>query len=206
MELVLPDMGLLADMPKSAAREELYNDPEILRLLGERDSSAQETIWRQEKGRLTAIATSILRSSSEAEVLVADVFCDFLFHYADRIQDGKSIPAYLRIMTVRRARRRKDRAARHVEVEPDTIGRDTGITFDESAESSIWSQWLEICLDGLTGRARKILKLHYGHDLSYSAIAGQLGKSKQAVGKTVLKSLEALRRCLEKHRAAAGQG
>jgi RNA polymerase sigma factor (sigma-70 family) len=69
-------------------------------------------------------------------------------------------------------------------------------------DRSIWARWLTECLAGLGEKARRVLRMHYGHEMSYAFIAGELGGSRQAVGKMAKKSLQALRRCLQKHRAA----
>jgi RNA polymerase sigma factor (sigma-70 family) len=137
---------------------------------------------------------------------VADVFTDFFYSYVDSLEHERAISAYLRIMVVRRARRLLLRRSREVDVElcclADTDGRDV----IESVENKTWLPWLEDCLSLLTERARKILKLHFGHDLRTVEIASQIGVTKQAVSKTILKCINQLRRCLERKRKGAERG
>jgi RNA polymerase sigma factor (sigma-70 family) len=184
--------------PPLRERAGLYDDPSTLARLKERSPRAQEEVWRLERRRLTSLAESIVRSSSEAEALVADLFQDFFHRYVDQLQRSQAIPSYLRIMALRRARRRKERSLHEVVLEADAATADPTAELDARMDDRRWLGRLEQCLALLGRRARGILRLHYGHEQSYSAISAELGVSKQAVGKTVQKSLEALRRCLEK--------
>jgi RNA polymerase sigma factor (sigma-70 family) len=183
--------------------EEFYSDPEVLRRLQDRDAVTQEEVWRSQRSRLRAIALSILHSSEEADALVSDLFTDFFYRHVNTVRSSRAIPAYLRIMAVRRARRRVGRDRRQVPMETEFPGEDPLPRNADRIDRNIWSRWLAECLSGLGEKARRVLRMHYGHEMSYAGIAGELGGSKQAVGKMVQKSLAALRRCLEKHRAAA---
>jgi len=181
-----------------------YDDPQILERLKQKDRATQEQLYRAEKSRITAIAISILRSPDHAESLVSDLFMDFFFTYVDRIREARAIPAYLRIMCQRRARRQRARMYRQVELEPDKVNYDPTDDTDEQVERRLYAQWLESCVGQLNPQTREVLKLHFGHEMSYSEVGEHQGKSKQAVGKAVLKSLDLLRDCLERKRAAAG--
>jgi RNA polymerase sigma factor (sigma-70 family) len=174
-------------------------------LLRSRHRPTQERLWTLERPRLLSRARGILGSPAEAEALVADLCCDFLFRHVDSLRHGAAIPAYLRIMTVRRARRRRARLAGQVPLEPETARAEGAGEESANADRSIWSRWLEECLARLRERARQALKLHFGHDLSYTAIAEAQGCTKQAVGKTIGKSLGALKACIERRRSAASR-
>jgi len=183
--------------------KDFYADADLLRLLKERDPRTQESVWRAERSRLRAIALSILKSSDEADALVSDLFTDFFYRHVNTVRNSRAIPAYLRVMAARRARRRMGRMRRQVPIEPDFPGENPLPEKVDQVDRSIWIRWLEECLAGLGEKARRILRMHYGHEMSYAVIAGELGGSKQAVGKMVKKSQENLRRCLQKHRAAS---
>jgi RNA polymerase sigma factor (sigma-70 family) len=182
--------------------KDLYADAEVLRRLQDRDSRIQEAVWRSERSRLKAIALSILKSGEEADALVSDLFADFFYRHVNDVRSSRAIPAYLRVMAVRRARRQMGRARRQVPIEPDFPGEDPLEEKADRIDRNIWTRWLAECLSGLGRKARRILRMHYGHEMSYSVIAGELGGTKQAVGKMVKKSLEVLKRCLERHRLA----
>ena len=181
----------------------IYHNQEILILLQAHEKDAQEKIWNLENRRLIAIARYWLSSPEEAQFLVADIFCDFFFKYIDNIKDSQCISAYLRIMTVRRARRYNHRCASQQPIEPNDAVDHSHLTASEEVDQSVWRRWLENCQQKLSKKAREILRLHYGHELSYAAIGEIKGISKQAIGNIVQKSLDALRRCLEKTRIDA---
>jgi len=199
-----PGKLITAAFPRTRQRG-AYDDPGFLERLQTRDRKAQEQLYLTEKGRCMAIAVSILRSTDHAESLVSDLFTDFFFTYVDRVREGRAIPAYLRIMCQRRARGQRTRMQRQVELEPDRVNYDPTDDTEEQLERKLYSRWLERCVGQLNPQAREVLKLHFGHEMSYSEIGDQQGKSKQAVGKGVLKSLALLRECLERKRTARGE-
>jgi len=188
-------MSLFARPPRS--------DPTTTESLAElqgRAHRAQQALWHREWPRLYPIALKILRSESEAEGLVADALTDFLFHHVDQLQSARAVPAYLRIMVIRRATRRRDQAWRHDDLDEIAPLPDPADGADEAVDRRSWLTWLDHCLAQLKGRARQLLKLHFGHDLSYAQIGAQLEISKQAVGKAVQQSERALRRCIDQQR------
>jgi RNA polymerase sigma factor (sigma-70 family) len=171
----------------------------MLSRLQRRDAEAQLAVWRAEHLPLRQLATSVLGASSDSEALVSDVFCDFFFRYVDQVRASAAIPAYLRVMVVRRARRQASKAHVCSPIQPDVlVDVSDRVAFDH-LDRGQWLEWLERCLGGLTTKSRTVMKLHYGHQQSYSQIGTHLSCAKQAIGKIVLKSLEALRRCLERH-------
>ena len=191
-------MALIEPMKKA---DDIQEDAEDrLALLQERRPETQIRLWRSYRPVLMPIARSILRSSTEAENLVDEVLCDFLFHYVANLHEPRAIGAYLKSMTVRRACRLRDKLQRQTSFEEEEI---PGVPGDAEPERRILSRWLEKCLRRLTAKARTILRLHYGHDLSYREIGQQLGRTRQAVGISVQKSRKALQKCLEKQRRDA---
>jgi RNA polymerase sigma factor (sigma-70 family) len=179
----------------------LYEDPATLERLKRRDARVQEQVRRLQVETLTSTVAAILGSPDESEVLVTDLLTDFFFRYVDQLRDSRAIPSYLQIMAVRRARRLKERWQREVAVESNALTDDPRDRLDSELDDHTRLPGLNRCLQGLTDRARSLLRLHYGHELSYAAIGEQLGVSKQAVGKTIQKCLEVLRRCLGKRAA-----
>ena len=101
-------------------------------------------------------------------------------------------------MAIRRARRYKEHKQKQVPIEAINIIEPPESELDLPIEQN-WITGLIECFKRLTDRARGILKLHYGLDQSYSDIGQRMGISKQAVGKTVQKSIRVLRHCLETH-------
>ncbi len=162
-----------------------HYDHGTLQALKARDAETQTLVWKAEEKLLLKIARYFISCNWDAKALLQDVFCDFLFHYVDSVRSPQAIRNYLCIMTVRRARRFKEREnqKKPIEVLYDTPDPTTQI---ESLidEQSLYI-WMEEALCALNHKEQKVLKLHYGHDLSYSAIARLEGMSKQAISKKV---------------------
>jgi RNA polymerase sigma factor (sigma-70 family) len=168
----------------------------LLSQLRQRQRMAQENVIATQGSALRALAASHLICPNDAQSLVADVFTDFLYSYVDNLQHEKAVPAYLRMMVIRRARRQNQRASQHRDLEgldfASTNNRDPSQMVDEGRRST----WLDECLGRMAERPRRLLRLHFGQDMSLSTIAAQFNISKQAVGKTVQKCLIFLRSCL----------
>ena len=179
------------------------DDLGLLGRLQKRDPEAQAYLLRSEGPALRATALGILGSEGDAGPLVADVFTDFLYSYVDHIEHERAIPSYLRIMVVRRARRLMQRRAQEDSIGAYDFADANGRDVIEALETKTWLPWLEGCLSLLTDRARRVLKLHFGHDLGTVEIAGEVGVTKQAVSKTILKCIAQLRRCLDRKRSRA---
>jgi RNA polymerase sigma factor (sigma-70 family) len=178
----------------------------LLTRLQQRDREAQEHVFRTEHAALCSTAFGILGSKGDAAALVADVLTDFCYFYANRVKHERAVSSYLRIMVVRRSRRLLQRRSQEDDITAYDLA-DLGSTdVVDDLESKAWLPWLEACLSALTDRARKILRLHYSHDLAVVEVAGQLGVSKQAVSKTILSSIAQLRRCLIRKQDQARRG
>ena len=179
-------------------RRQLYSKNQTLVLLKSRDRVTQEAVWRAEKPIIEAIALSILGSRADAEQLVADLFTDFFFKYVDNLRSCHSIPLYLKTMARRRSIRKREGLTQFVPLNQKESVEYSETEPERAIDDQKLLRWLMRCYGGLRPRSRKILKLHFGHEQSYSSIAATLGNSKQAVGKTVKKSLSLLRECVER--------
>ncbi len=201
--VVLSRTGRRASLPARVSRESklapAVAEPaaprsDLLPRLRRREHQAQRQVYLAHQRALQVLAASVLRCAAEAEALVADVLTDFLYRYVDTLQREESIEAYLRMMTTRRARRHLDMQRRAREVNSRDMAAEPDLP--AVAEGAKWQRWVDDCLAALADKPRQLLRLHFGHDLSLSEIGQQLGITKQAVSKTVLKSLALLRRCL----------
>ena len=169
----------------------------LLNRLRARDHAAQAALRRSEQVTLERLVARTLGSAAEAKPLVADLFADFFWKHVDQVRTARAIPAYLRIMAIRRARRLRARQSLMVELCEEGTAATNPVPVDDAVDRRLHLTWLSECLQRLSARARLVLKLHYGDDLSYSEVGAYQSCSKQAVGKVVAKSLEALRRCIE---------
>jgi RNA polymerase sigma factor (sigma-70 family) len=173
----------------------------LLERLKARDPVAQEELYRDRRASLEMVARSVLACPADASALVGDVFTDFLFQYVDTIRDEPAIFAYLKMMIVRRARRQNEHRQRHDDLDLYQGGTAGNQDAADEIDGRIWSTWLTTCLEHLSEKARRLLRLHYGHEFSLDDIGSQVGVSKQAVSKAIQKSLGLLRNCLEDKRS-----
>jgi RNA polymerase sigma factor (sigma-70 family) len=180
-------------------KRKLYIRDQTLALLKKRDRGMQEAVWRAEKPTVEAIALSILGSRADAEQLAADLFVDFFFQYVDNIRSCRSIPRYLETMARRRSVRRRVGLTKLIPLNHGEPAECAVTETERDMDERNLLRWLANCYGKLRPRSRRILKLHFGHEQSYSSIAADLGNTKQAVGKTVKKSLSLLRECVERH-------
>lgn len=181
---------------KRPERPRLYDGGDLLERLRARDGEAQAVVRAAESGRLFAIAVRTLGSPARAETLVADLFTDFFFDAVDRVRAQAAIPAYLRAMVVRRSRREVERLQRYEELHDEPLSDGRQGSLDERLDREAWLRRLAICTGELTPNARTTLRLHFTYELSLQQVGDRLGRSKQAVHKTVQKALVALRSCL----------
>jgi RNA polymerase sigma factor (sigma-70 family) len=193
---------------QSGAHEEslvLSTQPNLLERLKRREPDAQELVFLAENRRLQGLAKHLLGSAGDVPPLVADVFTDFFYSYVDRLQSAGAVSAYLRIMTVRRARRLMQQRSRQDDITAHTLAAAEGSDVIDALDAKAWLPWLEECSARLPERAHTILKLHFGHELGPSEIGAELGISKQAVSKTIQKCIAQLRLCLESMRARVAE-
>ena len=178
--------------------EHLYDDPALLGRLARRDPAAQQAVWERERPRLIVVAAAAGGSPADVDGIVADVFADFFFHYVDHLKHAAAVPAYLRIMAIRRAQRARDHALRQQALVEETLVQDDRERLERTIDEQAQLPRLAHCLEQLSPRSRAVLRLHYGQSVSYSSIGVAVGVTKQAVGKIVQRCLAALRRCLER--------
>lgn len=198
-ELLLITQTDSVTMPKKGSPS--YNATFLQRLKNQ-DAKAQLLVWKQERKTLNYLAHSILRSQTEAETILADVFCDFFYRYVDSVEKPSAIRAYLRIMVVRRSRRLLQLTKRHIAIEEEEnfpVNKEPMDT-ESKTDTKLWSIWLDHCLGKLKPRSRKVLKLYYSHDLNLAEIGAKLGNSRQGIHRIVKNCHKTLHRCIEKQR------
>lgn len=163
---------------------------------------AQAQVYGALRAEVTAIGARLGLGAIDAESMAADLFIDFFFRFVQEVRAPAAIPAYLKMMAVRRGHRLKRRAEREAATEEQDRIDPEARSPDEALELQRYLKWLDACLEGLTPRARSVLKLQYGHALSFAQAGEHLGVSKQAVHKISSKSVELLRRCIESKEGA----
>ena len=170
----------------------------VLTGLQARDPRVQADTWRAIFPRLVAVCTAVLGDRARAEEMAQDVWIDFAYNHVDRVQHARALYPYLRLMAVRRARRSAARRARFRREgdPPETVGVPDEQRMLGALDARMRADRLAECLDGLTPRARQMLRQRIHREESLSVIGRTFGISKQAVDKAIRKALAALRACL----------
>lgn len=177
------------------------DDDELGRLKA-REPAAQARFYKAYKERVQAICARVLGNGPDAADVATDVIGDFLFQYVDGVESPRAVTTYLKLMGTRRSLRwlrRGDRADEVNEETPDGEGEERS---DAQADQRIWVQQMTPklggCLDGLTPKAREVLRLRFSTDLTNEVIGEMLGGSKQYIGRLIKESTEKLKACLER--------
>ncbi len=172
---------------------------ELLQRLRRREPAAQSELRERYFARTLAVCRHLLRDAVLANEAAEDLWTDFLVAHVDQIESPEAIPAYLRLMAVRRSSRLRDLRERHDElgehhVDP-AVSAETALA-DESERRAQVNK-LQGCLSGLHPRSRRILRLRFHHGMTQEQIGDRFGISKQYIGRVLAKCLAALRQCLE---------
>ena len=160
------------------------------------DRQAQAAFWAEQLPRVRALCARVLGRGPDAEELAQDVLTEFVFERAPRLERPEAAYAYLKLMALRRAQRYRERRRELPEEElPVPVDGDALDAIERRGEAAALGRLGE-CLGRLTEKARKVLQLRYGSELTNEHIGELVGGSKQYIGKLLRKSLEALRSCL----------
>ena len=158
---------------------------------------AQHAFWNSSWNEVYVICAHILGAGPNATDTAVDILTDFMFKHVQKLSNPQSAYAYLRLMSVRRSLRRRDRVAELNGRNHDSLPDINAVCADDEAEKALLLPRLADCLGLLTPRAQKVLKLRFGEDLTNERIGDIVGGSKQYLGRLIRQSLELLRTCLE---------
>jgi RNA polymerase sigma factor (sigma-70 family) len=170
----------------------------MLDALKKRDPHVQLQLRRELFPKVQAVCLALLKDRALAEETAEDTWMDFLYQHVDGVRRAESLAPYLRMMTVRRCVRIRQWRDRHDpagEQPPLVGGSEDGMLGSLDRRRQLAR--LERCLERLTPKARRLLRLRYHHDLAQEAIGKALGFSKQYAGRTLARALELLRACVE---------
>lgn len=199
MELVSPQASDAVDSdqaePRAGVRDYMLDDDELARLR-RREPVAQARFFRAFRERVEKLCSRILGPNGDAQELAADVLGDFLYTYVDGVETPRAVPTYLKLMATRRALRLHKSRERAGEIDDDQF-QDEEVPPDQA----IWAQQvmpkLDRCMGILTPKAREVLRLRFGTELTNEAIGDIVGGSKQYIGRLIKESTEKLKTCLE---------
>lgn len=176
---------------------ELIDDAELARLKA-RDREAQARFYARFKDRVESLCGRVLGSGPDAAEVAIDVIQDFLFQYVDGVESPRAVTTYLKLMATRRSLRWMRRGERSEEVSEDVPEVDSDGKNDQGIWVTQMMPKLDGCMQGLTTKAREVLKLRYSTDLTNEAIGEMVGGSKQYIGRLIKESTEKLKGCLER--------
>ncbi len=173
-----------------------------LRRLVAQEPDAQKAFWQAYRPLVLPICVHVLGDRSQAQDITDEVMIDFIFDAVHRLRSEQAALAYLRLMAARRAIRYRDRRRGEVDQAEQLI--DLGQAPDEAAQVNLLLPKLEVCMEKLTPKARKALRLRFVAELTNERIGQMIGGSRQYIGRLITKSLSALGRCIEPIQRAQG--
>jgi RNA polymerase sigma factor (sigma-70 family) len=161
------------------------------------NSESQQAFWSAAWPDVCSICTHILGSCPDANDTAVDVLTDFIFKQVHHLSNPKAAQVYLRLMSVRRSLKRRERRGELAGKDPDGIADSQTVLADENAVVTLLLPRLSECLAQLTPKAQQVLRLRFGEELTNERIGSLVGGSKQYLGRLIRRSLELLRSCLE---------
>ncbi len=177
-------------------------DDAELALLKARDAHAQARFFAAHRARVESLCARVLGHGADAVEIATDVLGDFLFQYVDGVESPRAVSTYLKLMATRRSLRWVRTRGRSDEMqEDDSAPSELGGDREPGVDQAIWARQmmprLDGCLDKLTPKAREVLKMRFGTELTNESIGEIVGGSKQYIGRLIKESTEKLRTCLD---------
>ncbi len=173
----------------------------LLQRLQAIENGAQKEAWDRWMPKITAICRRMLHDEAWAEEVAADLWMDFVYDSVQRVRNENAMDGYLRMMTVRRCVRLRDRRKKHQDVEQHgELARDQSDPSElaiQAIDGPTEHARLQKCLGALRQQAQDILRMRFHLGMTQERIGVALGVSKQYAGRVLGKSLEVLRLCLE---------
>jgi RNA polymerase sigma-70 factor, ECF subfamily len=161
------------------------------------DTGCYAEIVRLYQKDVTRVVAAMLFDRQESEDLVQQVFIR-AYEYLDRFQAGKDMGVWLKAIarnTVRMHLRENKTAQKHLQVYREWMER--------HCEEDLSQDYLEHrrralveCLAGLPEQSRRIMDMKYRRAMTIEKIGEAVGKSIDAVAKSLSRIREALRDCV----------
>ncbi len=171
-------------------------------LAGDTDCFAE--IVRAYQRDVTKVVAAMLLDRQESEDLVQQVFIA-AYERLDQFDRGRDLGPWLKEIarnTVRMHIRRKKSHLRHVQFYRDWLAA-AYEDDDAAARQEARLKAMHECLAGLPDNSRRLVDLCYGKAMSMAGIGDMLGRSIDAVTKTLSRIREGLRNCITERMAAS---
>jgi RNA polymerase sigma-70 factor (ECF subfamily) len=177
------------------------SDNTLMRRIRLGDTAAFESVFREHYGNLCDFVDGYVRSRTDAEQIVEDVFYTFWLRRAEwrptsTVRAALFAAAHIRALGWRR------RSALERGIDADSLGEvlhthrlDPG----HGAEATEEARRLHTAIASLPERARLAVRLRWLERMQYAEIAEAMGVSVKGVEKLVNSALHALRSALDPH-------
>ncbi len=170
---------------------------ELLSQLRARDARAIALVRARLLPSLRTLCAGMLANKTLGDEAAEDVVNDFLLSYVETVRQPTAIPAYVRLMAVRRCRRLRayqQRQVSHTESIEHRPSPESQVIVEDQRRHL--GSKLADCLDRLTPRSRTVLRLRYEHELKLEEIGSLLGSTKQYASRVVTLALAKLHKCM----------
>jgi RNA polymerase sigma-70 factor (ECF subfamily) len=159
-------------------------------------SEAREAFWRAYWDILYPISAHILGPGPDAMDVTVDLLVEFMDERVSKLENPKALYEYLRLTAVRRCIRLRDKGDKRAPLD-ENLRDHSGASPEEWAAAAMLMPRLKACLNTITPKAQKTLRLKFGNQMTNERIGGLVGGSKQYIGRLIQKSLQTLRECIE---------
>ena len=163
--------------------------------------------WTLAQPAVSAFVRSVVRDSGDCDDVLQEIAVAVIESF-DRYDPTRSFTGWA--IGVARNQvglylRRRGRS--RLVFDPETVNR-LAIAFGEVAQPQQARKldFLQDCLQGLEGRARRLCDLRYHEDLKPAAIAERVGMTANSVAKALQRIRDVLRECIERKSAAEASG
>jgi len=129
-----------------------------------------------------------------------------LWEKFDQYDPSRSFVAWARGIAVNKMLQRRDKQGRlPAPIPPESVVAILNAFERQDEQAGPESEALEICIEKLPARSRKMLELRYGESLAVSEIAQQVNATTAAVFKILSRLRGSLLECIERQLGRAGR-
>ncbi|MBN1961414.1 MAG: RNA polymerase sigma factor [Deltaproteobacteria bacterium] len=171
---------------------------ELMAGIKQNDEEAHRRFWSIYFPIVHGICMKVLGEGFSANEISVEVLDDFLTKYIHTLESPKAILTYLQLMATRRSIKEKQRLDTAYDYHIENQVALNTVSPEDRATYHLIMPRLNICLNKLTPKVQRIVKMRYFEELSNSDIAVRLGISKQYIGRMLNSTMVVLRKCLER--------
>lgn len=178
---------------------DLYDISECFQNLAKGDASAFETIFELYKKRVFGVALKMLKSETEAEEIVQDVFLS-IWLAKSKLSDVNDPEAYLFTITYNTIYTHLKKASRNQQLLKTIIDHLTQIqnTTDETIAAHETGKLINEAIQQLPPQQRAVYELSKQEGLSYNEIAECMHLSRNTVRNHLAEAMKTIRAFLKK--------